>query len=95
MGFLLKKDNGKVLMFYSKPSYGYYRRNGECISADEYTEWENDFLVDDMEWVGNVWYDASASNENAKGLEVDSFVADCVLQGRKLKQNELIEFTSL
>ena len=91
MGYLLKTEE-KILMFYSKPETGHYRGDYVCLTPEEYDNREekehNDFVY--MEG----WYDSSNGFlDIAFGVEVSEFVIDCILQGRKLEINEVLQFT--
>ena len=98
MGYLLKKEDDKVLMFYSEPQYGYYRSERTTLSAEEYEEWskeyiEDECMTDDMVWMPEQWYDTTMPHEpEAYGVEVSGFIVDCILQGRKLEPNKPLEF---
>jgi hypothetical protein len=95
MGYLLK-TNEKILMFYSKPEFGYYRDDRNCISKEQYDEWSKENMTDDMFWIPDEWYDVSmAFDDCAFGVEVNDFVVDCIMQGKKLISDELIEFKKL
>jgi hypothetical protein len=92
MGYLLKTDE-KTLMFYSKPEFGYYRDDRNCISKDQYEEWSKENMTDDMFWMSDRWYDVSMGVDKlAFGIEIDDFIVDCIMQGKKLIFNEPIEF---
>jgi hypothetical protein len=90
MGYLLKTED-KILMFYSEPEEGHYRGDTVCLTAEEYDNREDDEFNEFVRIDG--WYDASNGfNEIANGVEVDEFVIDCILQGKKLETNKPFEF---
>ena len=86
-------------MFYSEPQYGYYRGERTCISAEEYDNWNKEYidgecLTDDMVWIPNQWHDTTmAGNAEAYGVEVSEFVVDCILQGERLETNMPLAFS--
>ena len=90
MGYLLKLEE-KVLMFYSKPEEGHYRSDVVCLTKEEYDGRDND-EHNDFVWIDG-WYDASNGfTDIANGVEVSSFVIECLLQGNSLENSMLFEF---
>jgi len=93
MGYLLKLD-GKVKMFYSKPQLGCYANDIMLVSRKEYDEHYSKEENSDFVFIDG-WHDTSAELHSKESLGIDvtySFYLDCILQGKKLQENELHEF---
>ena len=95
MGYLLKTENNEYKVFYSKPVEGHYRGDVVCFTRKEYDEYQRENpneLHNEFVWL-NGWYDASNGFEKeACGVVVSEFVADCILQGRKIEVNAPLEY---
>ena len=95
MGYLLKTENNQYKVFYSKPEDGHYRGETVCFTREEYDNFQNENpneLHNEFVWLKG-WYDASNGFEKeASGVVVSEFVADCILQGRKIEVNAPLEY---
>ena len=90
MGYLLKLEE-KVLMFYSEPEEGHYRGDVVCLTKEEYDNREEE-EHNEYVWLDG-WYDASNGfTDIAHGVEIETFVIDCIMQGKKLELNKPFEF---
>lgn len=97
MGYLLKQKNDGVdtiKVFYSKPIQGYYAGFSNNLSIEEYRDYGSDLLHEDYVFINNgSWCDVSAGKTNeAYGVFITEYLADCILQGKKLPFDEPIEF---
>ena len=95
MGYLLKTEEDKYLVFYSKPEDGHYRSDTECLTREEYLHREIIYehqYNDEFVWLDG-WYDVDMEFENeACGVEVSEFIAGTILQGTQIEVNEPLEF---
>lgn len=93
MGYLLKIEE-KVKMYYSKPEYGCYANDIMLVNRKEYDEHYSQQENDAFVFIEG-WHDTTAElhSKESLGIDVtDSFYLDCILQGKKLQENELHEF---
>ena len=95
MGYLLKTELGEYKVFYSEPEQGHYRGDSVCFTKEEYdnhqTENPNE-LHNDFVWLDG-WYDASNGFTNeAHGVLINEFIADCILQGKTIEVDTPIEY---